>query len=256
MARKKGTPATSPGLPDDLQARLLEGVARGIKADMARRNALRVNIDPIDTSPLLHAAAYLLDRHEMFLELAEGVGHFGRLFFDVKQGGEKLLKDLEAAGLIGSEMRTYYGHPDKTTGIVTLISGVYRLLGAIEQSPFAVGERSWSMGRLVIFLVVPAGEVFHFDAGALAEIKVAVRLLQSAARQAQIVPPTLQQDMCVMREAISEMGRDASPPALRRVRPMSNQRARVALRELQKLGEYEGFQRETPRRYRRSNPPA
>ena len=47
---KKNTPATAPGLPADLEARLLEGQAPAIKADEALRNTLAVNVDLIDTS--------------------------------------------------------------------------------------------------------------------------------------------------------------------------------------------------------------
>jgi hypothetical protein len=235
-------------------ARLLEGVARGIEADKALRNPVHVNTDLIPTDSLLHAAEDLLDRHKMYDELAAtGATRAMELYGNVRRAAERVLEELKATVDLPASRAVVWSSgltpeaADMSQGIRFLIGGVDRLLGAIERSPFAMV--SWVMGQKQVGLAVPAGEVFRFDAAALAEIRAAVQLLEGVARQEKVAPATLEQDMRVMREAIRERGRDKPPEVLMKARPMQKQRARKALRELEKLGMYEGFQRARPRRY-------
>jgi hypothetical protein len=63
-------------------------------------------------------------------------------------------------------------------------------------------------------------------------------------------------DLDAMRRAIKVKGDTASPQALFKIQPIANARGRNALRELERLGEYKGFQRAKPRRYARGEPRA
>jgi len=66
----------------------------------------------------------------------------------------------------------------------------------------------------------------------------------------------LAQDMADMRRAIAEhpQGQQAKAKALIGLAHINPQRGRNALRELEKLGEYQGFARPLPRRYRKQEP--
>jgi hypothetical protein len=137
MARKKNPAAIAACLPADLEARLLEGMARGVAADAAFRNPLSINVDPIDTSRVLQAVGRLLQRYEIYRDLSEDGGNWGLLYLDMKQCAESVLNELNAAGITGPEPRIYFGRavwaPDKHIGIDRLVRGVLRLLSPIEQ---------------------------------------------------------------------------------------------------------------------------
>jgi hypothetical protein len=190
MARKKNTPAAAPGIPPDQLARMLETQARLIEEDKARRSkpVVHVNTDLIPTDSLLRSAEGLLDRHQLYDELAvTGAACWGELYANVRWAAEKVLEELKAAGIPSAEGVVCWvcgrtpEAADRSQGIRFLMCGVYRLLGAIEQSPFAV--ISWSMGQKQVGVCVRPGEVFRFDPAALAEIRAAVGLLRRAAPQ-------------------------------------------------------------------------
>jgi len=53
-----------------------------------------------------------------------------------------------------------------------------------------------------------------------------------------------------LREAIGKLGRDARPNAVTSEAQVASKQGRDALRELERAGEYDGFTRNRPRRYR------
>jgi hypothetical protein len=165
--------------------------------DSARQTVLDLCID---LHPLLGAAQVFLERnarYESFLASPGSNNSLPNLLRDEAfEAAMELQETVKNAGLAARGKSSFaipnkgpapngrFGFQagvsdlrDEATGVIALVGGVRRLIAVFEDSPFAM--RSWAMGDLQTGLYVAEGEAFQFDAGALAEIGLAVELLRT-----------------------------------------------------------------------------
>jgi hypothetical protein len=152
-----------------------------------------LDVTGLGVAPFLCAADRFLEAHADYQELVAGPGRdsdsAAPLLSAAWASAQQLQKALEDAGLFSHPIRGTCRPPGpdhKVSGLAALGSGVRRLLGTLEQSTFAV--TSLVMGEPQVTLCVPAGQVFDFDAAAVAEIAFGAKHLRRYLDEKQTPP--------------------------------------------------------------------
>jgi hypothetical protein len=139
--------------------------------------AITVDVDGIDLAPALSAAEGLLTAHNRYQAFVEKGGRARPSFFTLLGSTIVALQNLERSlGALFPGPCFFVGSSERTDGVNYLGRGVRGLSEALAGSPW---------GNPQTALVVPEGEVFIFDSGAVAEIELGVELLRATSKKTE-----------------------------------------------------------------------
>jgi hypothetical protein len=146
-----------------------------------------INVDPIDISEVLQPAEDFLAGYAEYqqylgepgMEEMTALGLVGELRISIWQ----IKETLEKAGLDGTVFTG--SKTDKINGVTLLVGSVFRLIESTPLSILVAGLggcagmiTSGTADSAVTPFVLPKGQVFNFDCGAVAEMKLAVKRLR------------------------------------------------------------------------------